>query len=214
MGQRRAVPAKRKKRRMAEADQPAERHHGLQADAEDHQDQGVGRQCLPVRSAPPAQAGQQHQHRNGNRHTQSAPAKAPKFLRWLAHGVMRAGQQTEEPLRAKYQHHSHRQKHQHQRGLRKHADAKRMHHAYQQCRQKCTANAAQPTHHHHDEGLDDHVHVHLQMRRFARQLQGARQPGQRAAQNNRPQHQRLGVYAQRREHVPVLRGRAQALAEA
>ena len=86
-----------------------------------------------------------------------------------------------------------------------------MHQPDQQGRHKRAANAAQPARDDDDEGFDNHVHVHLQMRRFARQLQRAPQPGQRAAQHHRAQHQRLGVHAERGQHGTVLRGGAQAL---
>ena len=200
---------------MTKADQPAQRHHGLQADAEDHQNQRIGGQCLPISSARPCQCRQAHKRRGNHRRPEPAQAKTSKLLCRLPGTAVlqRSNRHALESLRPEHQYHGHGQKHDDQRSLWKHADAKRMDQPDQQGRDKRTTDAAQPAGDDDDKGFDNHVHVHLQMCRLARQLQRAAQPGQRAAQHHRAEHERLGIDTQRGQHRAVLRGSAQALAK-
>ena len=198
---------------MAKTDQTAQRHHGLQADTKHHQNQRVKRQGLPIRPAQPGRARRHTKRQHDARCSRSTQTQPSEFLGHLARCIKRRRGQAKQPLRAKHQHHRHRQKHQHQRRLREHTDAKRMHQPNQQRRHKRAANAAQPAHHHHHKGLDNHGHVHLQSRWLLGQLQRPAQTSQRAAQHHCTQHQRAGVDAQRRQHVAVLRGRTQTAAK-
>ena len=66
----------------------------------------------------------------------------------------------------------------------------------EQCGHKRAADAAQATRNHDYKGFDDHVHVHLQMRRFARQLQRTSQASQRTTKDYSPQHHWFGIYTQ------------------
>jgi hypothetical protein len=86
-------------------------------------------------------------------------------------------------------------------------------HADQQCSQRCPADAAQTTGHHHHKGLYNHVHVHLQGGRLTRQLQRTTQASQGAAQRHNAHHQRARVDAQGVQHVTVLGCRTHALAD-
>ena len=198
-----------KKSRVTETDQTAQRHHGLQADAKNHQDQRVSRQRLPVGTAKPGSSNQRHKHRKHQQRRHQAGLQAVEFLRRFTRRIHGCGCHTKQALWPEHQHHCHGQKHQHQRRLWKHADTKGMHQADQQCRHKGPADTAKPAHHDDHKGLDDHVHVHLQVRWLARQLQRATKTCQRTPQHHSAQHQWLGVDAQRSQHAAVVRGSAQ-----
>ena len=204
-----AISAQRKKRRMAKADQAAQSHHPLQAQAKQHHHHHVFGQAAAVIALPPGQQRQAHKDRHQQR---PAPARdRPERKHRHAFALLGMGGRPGQTLRPPNQHHRHRQKHQHQGRLREKAQAQGVDHADQHRRHKSPANAAKAARDHDHKGLDHHVHVHLQMCGLARQLQRPGQARQAAAQHHHTQHERRGVHAQRGEHLAVLCGRLHAL---
>ena len=92
-------------------------------------------------------------------------------------------------------------------------DAQRLGQSDQERREKGAGNRAQAADDGHDERLGDDGEVHPQVRRFARQLQGAREPGEAGAQREHQREQPRLVDPQRADQHPVLGGRPDQHAE-
>ena len=66
-------------------------------------------------------------------------------------------------------------------------------------------DAAEPADDHHDEGLGDHRHVHMQVHRLARKLERPAEPGQHRAEGEDRGEEQALVDAERPDHLAVLR---------
>ena len=135
------------------------------------------------------------------------------------------GGDAEQAVRPRRQHDRHHHEFGDQRELRKidgeagerdaaEPDAQRLDHADQQRGEKGARNRAEAADHGHHEGLGDDREVHAEIRRFARQLQGAGESGQEGAEREHRGEEPALVDTQRARQHAVLGRRAHDHAEA